>query len=240
MEKEYLIREKPLKAMTVFAVPMIIGNLFQQFYTMADSAVVGRFVGEGALAAVGASYALTTVFISIAIGGGVGASVITGSYFGAREYRKMKASIRTALISFFILSVFLGSVGLLFSRQILEALNTPESVMEQAVEYLNIYFLGLPFLFMYNILSSMFNALGRSRIPLGLLIFSSVFNVILDLYMVCSLHMGVAGAAWATLIAQGISAAFSFVIFLRGLKQYETGEERVPLFDRKLCQPLIS
>ncbi|HIZ43936.1 MAG TPA: MATE family efflux transporter [Firmicutes bacterium] len=233
MEKEYLIREKPLKAMTVFAVPMIIGNLFQQFYTMADSAVVGRFVGEGALAAVGASYALTTVFISIAIGGGVGASVITGSYFGAREYRKMKASIRTALISFFILSVFLGSVGLLFSRQILEALNTPESVMEQAVEYLNIYFLGLPFLFMYNILSSMFNALGRSRIPLGLLIFSSVFNVILDLYMVCSLHMGVAGAAWATLIAQGISAAFSFVIFLRGLKQYETGEERVPLFDRK-------
>ena len=86
MGKEYLIQEKPLKALLVFALPMIIGNLFQQFYTMVDSVVVGRFVGEQALAAVGASYSLTTVFISIAIGGGVGASVITSQYFGAREY----------------------------------------------------------------------------------------------------------------------------------------------------------
>ena len=93
MGKEYLIQEKPLKALLVFALPMIIGNLFQQFYTMVDSVVVGRFVGEQALAAVGASYSLTTVFISIAIGGGVGASVITSQYFGAREYGKMKSSL---------------------------------------------------------------------------------------------------------------------------------------------------
>ena len=219
MGKEYLIQEKPLKALLVFAFPMIIGNLFQQFYTMVDSVVVGRFVGEQALAAVGASYSLTTVFISVAIGGGVGASVVTSQYFGAREYRKMKASVRTALSVFLVLSLVLGGFGLLFSRQIMIWLNTPVDALQEAAQYLRIYFLGLPFLFMYNILSSMFNALGKSRIPLYLLIFSSVFNMILDVVLVRNARMGVAGVAWATLIAQGISAACSFSIFLREMRQ---------------------
>ena len=100
MKKEYLIEERPLKAMLVFAFPMILGNLFQQFYTMVDSVIVGQFVGENALAAVGASYSLTNVFISIAIGGGVGASVLTSRYFGARDYRRMKESVYTALSAF--------------------------------------------------------------------------------------------------------------------------------------------
>ena len=231
MGKEYLIQEKPLKALLVFALPMIIGNLFQQFYTMVDSVVVGRFVGEQALAAVGASYSLTTVFISIAIGGGVGASVITSQYFGAREYGKMKSSVRTALTAFVVLSVVLGGFGLLFSHQIMVWLNTPQAALEQAAKYLRIYFLGLPFLFMYDILSSMFNALGKSRIPLYLLIFSSVFNMILDVILVRSAGMGVAGVAWATLIAQGISAACSFCIFLREMKQYDE-RGSIGFFDR--------
>ncbi len=161
MEKEYLIREKPLKALLLFAFPMIIGNLFQQFYTMVDSVVVGRFVSENALAAVGASYSLTNVFISIAIGGGVGASVLVSRYFGARDYRRMKTSVSTALISFLVVSLALGGLGLLLGNQIMEVLNTPENIMEDAVTYLNIYFMGLPFLFMYNVLSAMFNALGN-------------------------------------------------------------------------------
>ena len=224
MNKEYLIHEKPLKALLIFAMPMIVGNLFQKFYTIVDSVVAGRFIGEHALAAIGASYSLTTVFISIAIGGGVGASVITSRYFGARSYRDMKLSIRTALLTFLILSISLGVFGLLFSRDIMIALNTPTDILDQATEYLNIYFLGLPFLFMYNILSSMFNALGRSRIPLYLLIFSSIFNIVLDVYMVAELHMGVAGVAWATLIAQGISAVLAFFLFLKEMKHYETNE----------------
>lgn len=231
MTKDYLIHEKPLKALLVFALPMIIGNLFQQFYTMVDSVVVGRFVSENALAAVGASYSLTTVFISIAIGGGVGASVITSLYFGAREYHKMKNSVCTALITFLALSIVLGALGLIFSRQIMLFLNTPSDIMPQATEYLNIYFCGLPFLFMYNILSAMFNALGRSRIPLYLLIFSSIFNIILDLFMVRSLGMGVAGVAWATLVAQGISAVLAFVLFLKEMKGYAVNE-RLHWFDR--------
>ena len=224
MEKEYLIGEKPLKALLIFALPMIIGNLFQQLYTMVDSVVVGRFVGEEALAAVGASYSLTTVFISIAIGGGIGASVITSLYFGAGNYPKMKGSVRTALLSFLILSIVLGAVGLMFSEQIMIWLNTPENVLEQATEYLNIYFMGLPFLFMYNVLSSMFNALGRSRIPLYLLIGSSVLNILLDIFTVRGLEMGVAGVAWATLIAQSISAICSFLLLLRELRGYRDTE----------------
>ena len=232
MDKEYLIQEKPLKALLIFAFPMIIGNLFQQFYTMVDSVVVGRFVSEHALAAVGASYSLTNVFISIAIGGGVGASVLTSRYFGSREYRKMKTSVTTAMISFLMVSLILGGIGLFFGQEIMKLLNTPENILEQATEYLNIYFLGLPFLFMYNILSAMFNALGRSKIPLYLLIFSSVFNIVLDVVFVREFHMGVAGVAWATLIAQGISAVVAFLLFVREMIQYQ-GEKGDTRFDKE-------
>ena len=220
MEKTYLLTEKPTKALLLFALPMMVGNLFQQLYTMTDSVIVGRFVGEGALAAVGASYSLTTVFISIAIGGGVGASVLTSRYFGAGEYQKLKQSVRTALTAFLVLSLCLGLFGWFLAPQIMTALNTPADVLEQAIVYLRIYFLGLPFLFLYNVFSAMFNALGRSKIPLFLLIFSSVFNVLLDLVMVCYLGLGIAGVAWATLIAQGIAAVFSFLLFQREMKQY--------------------
>lgn len=216
----------------IFAFPMIIGNLFQQFYTMVDSVVVGRFVSEHALAAVGASYSLTNVFISIAIGGGVGASVLTSRYFGSREYRKMKTSVTTAMLSFLVVSLILGGTGLFFGQEIMELLNTPENILEQATEYLNIYFLGLPFLFMYNILSAMFNALGRSKIPLYLLIFSSLFNIVLDVVFVREFHMGVAGVAWATLIAQGISAVVAFLLFVREMKQYQ-GEKGDTRFDKE-------
>ena len=218
MKNDYLIQKKPLSALVLFSVPIIVGNLFQQFYTMADSAIVGRFVSEQALAAVGASYALTNIFICVAIGGGIGASVIVSRYFGAKEYENMKSAVFTALLSFLAVSIVLGGIGLLLGRQIMVVLNTPADVLDLSVQYLNIYFLGLPFLFMYNVLSAMFNALGKSRIPLYFLIFSSVFNVILDVVFVTQFGMGVAGVAWATLIAQGISAVLSFFVFLKELR----------------------
>ena len=221
MEKEYLIRQAPAKALLAFSTPMIIGNLFQQLYTMTDSVIVGQAVGESALAAVGASYALTNVFISIAIGGGVGASVLTSQAFGRRDYHRMKRFISTALFTFLAVSLLLGGFGLAFSGQIMAWLRTPASILDDAAVYLNIYFLGLPFLFMYNVLSAMFNALGRSKVPLYLLIFSSVLNVGLDLYLVLTLRMGVAGVAWATLIAQGVSAVAAFLLFVRELRAYD-------------------
>lgn len=216
MGNDYLITGKPLKSLLVFSFPMMLGNLFQQFYTMADSAIVGRFVSEKALAAVGASYALTNIFICIAIGGGIGSSVIVSRYFGSKNYKKMNSALSTAMLSFLFISIFLGGIGLLFCKNIMILLNTPEDTLDMAVVYLNIYFIGLPFLFMYNIISSMFNALGKSKIPLYFLIFSSILNVFLDLFMVSTLNMGVAGAAWATLISQGTAAIASFVV----LKNY--------------------
>lgn len=233
-QKQKMLTGSPARSLFFFALPMILGNLFQQFYNMADSMIVGRYVGEDALAAVGASYSLTTVFIMIAIGGGMGASVLTSQYLGAGEYDKMKTSIYTALINFLALSLLLAFLGFFLNGIILTSLKTPENILESAVLYLRIYFYGLPFLFMYNILSSMFNALGRSRIPLFLLIFSSVLNVVLDLYMVRILSMGVAGVAIATVISQGLSAFISFGILLYLLRKYPAGEEPVRLYNAEM------
>ena len=244
MKNDYLITENPLKALIVFAIPMIIGNLFQQAYTMADSAIVGRLVGEKALAAVGSAYSLTNIFICVAIGGGMGASVIVSQYFGHGNYGKLKKTVYTALVTFLVISVMLGVIGLAFSKNIMIAMNTPVEVLDMSVTYLQIYFLGLPFLFMYNVLSSMFNALGKSRIPLYFLIFSSVFNIVLDWVFVADFALDVAGVAWATLIAQGVSVLGSFTVLRKELKKLEgtsdgifEAEELLPM--AKIALPSI-
>lgn len=245
MKKYNMLRDTPGKSLFFFALPMILGNLFQQFYNMVDSVIVGQCVGEDALAAVGASYSLITVFIMIAIGGGIGASVITSQYLGAREYDRMKTSVYTALISFAAVSVALGIFGFAMCRQILMALNTPGNILADAVLYLRIYFTGLPFLFMYNVLSSVFHALGNSKTPLYLLIFSSLTNVFLDLLMVRIFHMGVAGVAVATVIAQGLSSVISFLLLMRTLLRYGSGseggvqEEKQPLYSLEMLRSMV-
>ena len=219
---EYLVTDEPLKALTLFAMPMILGSFFQQVYNMADSIIVGQFVGSSALAAVGACAALTNVFICVALGAGVGAGVLVSRYFGARDYDKMKTIVSTSLLSFLVLSLLLGSFGFYFSHPMMSLLQTPTDIIEEAVLYLRVYFVGFPFLFMYNILSTMFNSIGESKIPLALLIFSSVLNIFMDLWMVAGLGLGVLGAALATLVAQGISAVFSFLIFFYRMRQYKS------------------
>jgi len=238
MTNDYLTQKKPLTALLIFSLPIILGNLFQQTYTMADSAIAGRFVGERALAAIGASYSLTNIFICIAIGGAIGSSVIISQYFGAKSFAKMKAAIYTSLLSFLIISILLSVVGLAFSRNIMIILNTPDDTLDMAVVYLNIYFYGLPFLFMYNVLSSIFNALGKSKIPLAFLIFSSLFNIILDWISVTTFQMGIAGVAWATLIAQGISALLSFLVLSVQLKTIGGNINSNAIFARNELLPM--
>ena len=228
-QKVDLINGKPGQSMFLFALPMIAGNLFQQFYNMADSIIVGRFVGEDALAAVGASYSFTTVFIMVAIGGGMGASVLVSQYLGARKYGEMKTAVSTFLLAFAVFGTLLALFGFFANPTILKVLKTPDNIFADAVTYLQIYFVGLPFLFMYNILAANFNALGKSEIPLYLLIFSSVLNVFLDLVMVLVFHLGVAGVAIATVLAQGVSSLISFAVLLRKLKEY--GAKTGRLFD---------
>ena len=227
-KNDYLITEKPFKALLIFALPIIIGNLFQQAYNIVDSAVVGHFVSEEALAAVGACSALTFIFIGVANGGGIGASVIVSRHFGEKNMKALKTAFYTAFFSFLVLSLALAAIGLLGGRALMLFLNTPENIIDMVMVYLNIYFLGLPFLFMYNVIASMFNALGRSRIPLYFLIFSSIFNIVLDVLLVTRADLGIAGVAWATLIAQGLSALLSFLVLIRDI--HKLCPERVSLF----------
>lgn len=189
---------------------------------MADSIIVGQYVGSSALAAVGACAALTNVFICVALGAGVGAGVLVSRYYGSGNYSRMKTIVSTSLISFLILSVFLGIFGFCFSHLMLGVLQTPVDILDEAVLYLRVYFVGFPFLFMYNILSTMFTSIGESKIPLALLIFSSVLNILMDIWMVAGLGLGVFGAAVATLIAQGISAILSLVIFFCRMRRYKS------------------
>lgn len=219
-----MVTDSPGRALLLFALPMILGNLFQQFYNIIDSVVVGRFVGEEALASVGASYSITNVFIAIAVGGGIGSSVVVSQFLGAKQTGNMKTAISTTLINFLSIGVILGGLGLLFNHRILSFMNTPENVLYEASVYLGIYFIGLPFLFMYNVQASVFQALGDSKTPLYLLVFSSLLNVVLDLLFVTQFLMGVAGVAIATLIAQGLSAVLSFLILIKRLKEYKTTE----------------
>ena len=227
----YLTNESPSKAISRFALPMVVGSLFQQVYTLVDSAVVGKYVGEAALASIGASFALTTIFICIGVGGGAGASVLIARYFGSRDYKRMKTAIFTSIIGFLALALALSAFGLFFSKNLMSLLQTPEEILDMAVLYLNIYFYGLPFLFMYNIISALYQSLGESKIPLYFLIFSSVLNVILDLYFVRELGFGLKGAAYATLLAQGLSAVLSFFVFIRKLKTIKTEDSKI--FDKK-------
>ena len=238
-KKKYdMITDHPGKALLMFVIPMIIGNLFQQFYNIADSVIVGRFVGERALAAVGASGSITNVFIAIAIGGGNGCAVVVSQFFGAGKISKMKTAAYTMMINFLVISVCLAGIGLTFNDQILTWVNTPADIFEDAGVYLAIYFMGLPFLFMYNIQASIFNSLGDSKKPLYLLVFSSLLNIVLDLVFVIMFNEGVRGVAVATLIAQGTSAVISFGLLMKKLNGYES-EEKAEIYDKTMVPSML-
>lgn len=206
-----LTEGKPLKLLFFFSLPMLMGNLFQQLYNMVDSIVVGNFVGADALAAVGASFPVVFLSVALASGLSMGCNVVISQLFGAGRIREMKTTISTALISQFMLSIFITILGEIIAPGLLRLLKTPESIRPDSLIYLQIYFAGVVFLFMYNTLNGVFNALGDSITPLFFLIVSTLTNIALDLLLVIKFQMGVAGVAWATLIAQGICAILSMV-----------------------------
>ena len=235
--KGSMVTGNPTRALIGFTLPMVAGNLFQQFYNIMDSVIVGNVVGEEALAAVGASTAITMMFVMVAMGTGIGCSVVISQLFGAKKLEEMKTAISTALLSILGFSILLSILGLVINRSLMNLMGTPENIFEDAAEYMQIYFFGFVFLFLYNAFSAIFNALGDSKKPLMFLIFSSLLNIGLDLYFVAELHMGVAGVAWATLIAQGISALLSFGFLMRKLKGIETESYR--RFDLTLLKNMV-
>lgn len=220
----------PSKIMIFFTIPIILGNLFQQLYNIVDSVVVGNYVGPDALAAVGASSSITFLFIAIATGSSIGCSVVISQFFGAKRMAQMKTAVFTALTSVVLLSLIMTVIGLLISSSILRWMSTPAEIMGDADIYLRVYLMGLGFMFLYNICTAAFNALGDSRTPLYFLIFSSITNIVLDLLFVIRFHAGVAGVAWATLISQGIASLLALLVLLLRLHKI-LSEERSRVFD---------
>ena len=213
----YLMTQPPLKAILRFSIPMMIGNLFQQLYTMADSVIVGRFVGEEALAAVGGGTGTAiNLLIGFFTGLSSGATVIISQFYGAKDYKDTNKAIHTAMLIAILGGIIILAVGILFTRPILELIGTPEDVIGLAEEYMRIYFLGSVFNTVYNMGAGIFRALGDSKKPLYFLIVSCVVNIILDVLFVGFTDMGVAGAAWATIISQAASAIL-VIIYLRKL-----------------------
>lgn len=204
-----------------FTLPMLISVMFQQMYNIVDSVVAGKFVGVNALAAVGASYPVTMIFMAVATGLNIGCSVVISLYFGAKEYKNMKCAVSTSLLSVVGISMALTVVGMVICRPLLRLLNTPQDIFSDSALYLNIYIYGLLFLFLYNICTGIFTALGDSKTPLYFLVASSVGNIILDLVFVLVFQMGVGGVAWATFLAQGVSSILAFITLRKRLKSVE-------------------
>lgn len=220
-----LTKGKVNKVLLKFTIPLFISVIFQQMYSMADSLIAGRFVGEDALAAVGASYPITNIFNAVAIGCNVGCSVVISQLFGAKDYKRVKTAASTSLISCLVLGGVLTALGIALTPSLMRAIDTPENIFNESALYLAIYVGGFTFLFIYNIANGIFNSLGDSKTSLYFLIFSSVFNVVLDYVLVAFFNMGVGGVAWATFIAQGIAGVLSVITLLKRLKTLPVTEK---------------
>lgn len=203
------------KQFLLFSVPLLIGNLFQQLYNTVDSVVVGNFIGSEALAAVGSSNSLINLIIGMFLGIATGAGVIISQYYGAGDEQKLSWAVHTCIALSLIGGVALSILGVLASPLILKWMGTPEDVMEGSVVYLRIFFSGSLFNLVYNMTAGVLRAVGDSRRPLYYLAVSSAVNVVLDLVFVVGFQMGIAGAAWATIIAQAVSALLALVALMR-------------------------
>lgn len=220
---------RPSRVLWNFCLPLFGSVIFQQLYNIADSFVAGKFVGENALASVGNSYEITLFFIAFAFGCNIGCSVIVSNLFGAKKYGDLKTAVYTSLTASGVICALLMLTGFIFSNSLLNAINTPENIFDDSRLYLNIYILGLPFVFYYNIATGIFSALGDSKTPFCFLMCSSVANILMDILFTTALRSvftrGVDGVAWATFICQGISCILALAFVLKRLGKIKTSEK---------------
>ncbi len=229
---------KPEQVLWQFCLPLLGSILFQQMYNLADSLIAGRFLGEEALAAVGNSYEITLIFIALAFGCNIGCSVLVSQLFGAKEYHRMKTAIYTAGITSGVLCLGLMILGMAGCDRLLTLIHTPDEIWKDSKTYLDIYLLGLPFLFFYNIATGIFSAMGDSKTPFWFLAFSSSANVVVNILFVTTFQMGVAGLAWATFLCQGISCVLAVVVILRRLRRMET-KQKPKIFSSALLRRFL-
>ena len=229
----------PWKVLLTFCAPLLGSVLFQQLYNIADSLVAGKCIGEHALAAVGNSYEITLIFLAFAMGCNIGISVIVSQLFGARQYRDMKTAVYTAMIACGALCAVLMVFSFVWGGWLLQIIETPKAVFTDSKLYLDIYILGLPFLFFYNVSNGIFSAMGDSKTPFWFLACSSTANILVDILLVTAFRMGVAGVAWATFLCQGVSCVLAVTVILLRLRKITT-EGPVPLFSLQILQRLAA
>ena len=213
---------KPESVLCRFCLPLFGSIIFQQLYNIADSFVAGKFIGDNALAAVGNSYEITLIFIAFAFGCNIGCSVLAAQLFGAKRYKDLKTAVYTSLISSTVICAVLMAVGMIFCNGLLRLIKTPDAVFADSKLYLDIYILGLPFVFLYNVATGIFSALGDSKTPFLFLACSSLSNIGVDILFVTAFDMGVAGVAWATFLCQGISCVLALVVVFRRFRTIRT------------------
>ncbi len=236
MNKDLTV-EKPETVLWKFCLPLFGSIIFQQLYNLADSFVAGKFVGEAALAAVGNSYEVTLVFIAFAFGCNIGCSVVVSQLFGAKRYRDIKTAVYTTLIASGVLCLVLMLLGMTCCTGLLHLIHTPENVMADSRLYLDIYMLGLPFVFYYNVATGIFSAMGDSKTPFYFLAASSVSNIAVDILFVTKFNMGVDGVAWATFLCQGVSCVLAVIVVFKRFAQIKT-DEKAPIFSWQLLKKI--
>ncbi len=210
----------PTKLILNFTLPMLIGNIFQQFYNMVDSIVVGKFVSKDALSAVGATGSITYLIFSLVFGMSAGISIVISQYYGAGDYEKVRKSFATATYVLFLVSLIMGTVGFFTSRPLLKLLGTHQDIIDQSHTYMKILYIGILGTACYNGISAVLRALGDAITPLVFLIIASILNVVLDLIFVIVFNMGVAGVAIATIISQFLSGIGCIIYAFKKVKIY--------------------
>lgn len=206
-----MTKGNPVKLILLFSIPLLIGNIFQQFYNMVDTIIVGRFVGVDALAAVGSTGSMVFLVNGFATGLTSGFAVLVSQKFGAKDEKGLRKAVASAVILTVISVIVVTLVSLIGAKPLLNLMNTPENIMADAHTYIKIIYGGVVATVAYNLIASILRALGDSKTPLYFLIVASILNVILDLVFIINFKMGVAGAAYATIISQGVSAILCLV-----------------------------
>lgn len=210
-----MTKGSPLRLIVKFIIPLIIGNIFQQFYSMVDTIIVGRTVGVSALAAVGATGTISFLIIGFMQGITTGFTVLTSQRFGAQDEEGLRKSIGNAAVLSIIITVVMTFVSVAAMRPLLRLMRTPEDIMEMSYDYIVIICAGMGFTVLYNLLSSILRAVGNSIVPLIFLVISAVSNIALDLVLILQFQMGVAGAAVATIAAQGLSGMLCLIYIMK-------------------------
>ena len=204
-----------LRQLVFFALPLMLGNIFQMFYNTVDSIIVGNFVSKQALAAIGSTTMIVNLLVFFFNGFSIGAGVVIGQYFGARNPEKLHDAVQTTMSAAFVLSILLSILGVALVRPLLKLMNTPDDVFRDATLYLRIYIGGISGLLIYNMGSGILRAVGDSTRPLYFLILTSLLNIVLDLFFVLVLKAGIAGAAIATILSQFVSAVLTLALLTR-------------------------